>query len=99
MVYRVEVTDRANRDLEEIYQYIHADSSVRAFEWFNGLEKAIYSLDQYPQRGAITRERKELRHLLYGHKPHVYRIIYGIDESTKRVRVLHLRHGARDAFT
>jgi len=34
--------------------------------------------------------------LLYGHKPHIYRVIYRILERPKHVEVLHIRHGAMD---
>jgi hypothetical protein len=44
-----------------------------------------------------TRNR-ELRHLLYGHKPNVYRVIYRIVEKQKHIQVLHIRHGARRPF-
>jgi toxin ParE1/3/4 len=37
-----------------------------------------------------------LRHLLYGKKPNVYRVILEIDEARKVVRVLTIRHGAMD---
>jgi len=36
--------------------------------------------------------------LLYGHKPHIYRVIYRILERPKQVEVLHIRHGAMDQF-
>jgi len=39
--------------------------------------------------------RDKLRHLLYGHKPHVYHVIYRVLEKKKQVEVLHIRHGAR----
>jgi mRNA-degrading endonuclease RelE of RelBE toxin-antitoxin system len=38
---------------------------------------------------------RELRHLLYGKKPHVYRVIYEVDEGRQAVLVLTIRHGAR----
>lgn len=98
MKFRVELTARAGRDLKLIYHHIHADSSVRASTWFNGLEALVYSLEEYPNRGAITLEGKKLRHLLYGNKPHIYRVIYSVHDRTKKVRVLHIRHGARDAI-
>lgn len=41
----------------------------------------------------------QLRHLLYGKKPHVYRIIYRLSEEQQDVEILHIRHGARQAFT
>jgi mRNA-degrading endonuclease RelE of RelBE toxin-antitoxin system len=34
-------------------------------------------------------------HLLYGKKPHVYRVIYEVDEKWRSVLVLAIRHGAR----
>jgi toxin ParE1/3/4 len=98
MVYRVELAERAGRDLDDIYLTTHADSSERAFTWFNGLEQRIYSLERFPERGPITREQKTLRHLLYGKKPHIYRIIYSVDHSAQVVAVLHIRHGARKPF-
>ena len=98
MAYRVELTVRAGRDLRRIYRHIHADDSEPAFAWFNGLESLVCSLDELPNRGTVTPEDKKLRHLLYGNKPYVYRIIYCVYERTKKVRVLHIRHGARKAF-
>jgi hypothetical protein len=35
----------------------------------------------------------EVRHLLYGRKPHVYRILFTIKGDT--VSILHIRHGRR----
>ena len=99
MPYRVELTRRASRDLWHIFQHIRAEDSVQSFAWFNGLEAMVHSLDEHPGRGAITPESKKLRHLLYGNKPHIYRIIYRVKERTKKVQVLHIRHGARDEFT
>jgi mRNA-degrading endonuclease RelE of RelBE toxin-antitoxin system len=36
--------------------------------------------------------------LLYGRKGRRYRVIYAIDEASRTVTVLHIRHGSRDAF-
>ena len=72
--------------------------AVQAHAWFDGLEKAVLSLDENPARGAPIPEGGDLRHLLYGQRRHLYRIIYAIDEGNRIVTVLHIRHGARDAF-
>ncbi len=98
MAYRVDITQRAERDLDRIYLTIEADSSEQARVWFNGLERTVLSLDEHPARGAPIPEGGALRHLLYGRKGHRYRIIYAIDEASSSVTVLHIRHGARDAF-
>jgi len=99
MAYRVDLTERAARDLRRIYHTVNADASAQAHAWFNGLEGLILSLDEHPARGAVTPEGSSFRHLLYGQKPHVYRVIYEIDEQNRVVTVLHIRHGRRDAFT
>jgi toxin ParE1/3/4 len=98
MAYRVELTERAVRDLERIYRTIEAEDAAQAAAWFNGLEKAILSLDEHPARGAVISEDARLRHLLSGRRRHLYRIIYALDERNRIVTVLHIRHGARDAF-
>jgi mRNA-degrading endonuclease RelE of RelBE toxin-antitoxin system len=46
--------------------------------------------------GNPKKARRPLRNLLYGAKPHVYRVIYEIDEPRRVVRVLTIRHGAMD---
>ena len=98
MAYRVELTVRAGRDLRHIYRRIHARDSKQAFAWFNGLATMIYSLSENPARGAVPPENEKLRQLFYGNKPHIYRIIYRVEERAKKVTVLHVRHGARDEF-
>jgi len=80
MAYLVNITSRTERDLARLYEDINAEYSGTALKWYRGLKDAILSL---------------LRHLLYGHKPHVYRVIYRVLERQKQVEVLHIRHGAR----
>ena len=49
---------------------------------------AIQTLGEMPQRLPVIREDPETRHLLYGNKPHIYRVIYRIDESKRVVNIL-----------
>ena len=98
MIYRVNLTERAERNLRRVYRAINAENAAHARAWFNGLERAILSLDQHPARGPVIPENDSLRHLLYGRRQHIYGIIYSIDERDRVVTVLHIRHGARDAF-
>lgn len=81
--------------MEAIYAFIHAEASENAFTWFNDLAREIYSLEQFPERGAVIPESKRLRHLLFGKKPSTYRIIYVLDKRSHVVNILHIRHGAR----
>lgn len=102
MAYAVELTLRAERDLIDIYERISAGDSVAAARWFNGLEAAIGALERFPRRCPLAPEagkaQPRLRHMLYGSKGDVYRVIYDIDERRKLVRVRTVRHVAMDEF-
>jgi toxin ParE1/3/4 len=98
MAYRVEIVPRAQRDLLHLFEKINARSSDAALIWYRGLKEAIRSLQNNPQRCPTTAESKGLRHLLYGKKPNVYRVIYRVVEAQKEVDILHIRHGAQQQF-
>lgn len=98
MAYRVELTERAERDLRRLYLTINATHSTQARTWFVGLEDAIFGLAEQPSRHPTIPDCVDLRHALYGRGRNVYRIIYTIDEPGQAVAVLHIRHGAQGAF-
>jgi toxin ParE1/3/4 len=99
MAYVVNISNRAQRDLARIYTRINADKSDAALKWYRGFKEAILTLEEQPNRCPVTPGNHKLRHLLYGSKPHFYRAIFSVVENRKQVRVLHIRHGARDGFT
>jgi toxin ParE1/3/4 len=90
--YRVISTQHAQKDLEQIYYYIAADSIKNAATVVLELEKKIYSLDTLPDRQPLIAENElfatEYRHLIYKN----HRIIYRISEKT--VFILRVVHGA-----
>ncbi len=92
------MTPRAERDIAGIYARIQVPTSDAALKWYLGLRDSIRSLRDSPTRCPRTPENDQLRHLLYGHKPHIYRVIFRIMEKPKQVEVLHIRHGAMDKF-
>jgi toxin ParE1/3/4 len=89
---------RAQRDLSGLYDWTRARSSEAALAWYRGFKDAIRTLRNSPNRCPVAPEDRELRHLLYGNKPHVYRVIFRVLEKQKQVDVLHIRHGARQEF-
>jgi len=95
MAYVVSISSRAEHDLAHLYEEINAEYSNAALKWYWGLKKAILTLEEQPNRYPVTRKKGELRHLLHGNKPHIYRVIYRVLERHKRVEVLHIRHAAR----
>jgi plasmid stabilization system protein ParE len=103
MVYRVELTERGVRDLDLLYQYILEDVSPLGARWFKGLEKAIRSLEHFPAAvpSPWKAEKSGTRFVsfFYGTKLNAYRILFGIDEGEKVVRVITIRHGRMNEFT
>jgi plasmid stabilization system protein ParE len=97
MAYRVEVTKSAEVQLEKLYLWLVERAPNQGSTWFNGLEHAILSLAQHPQRCRIAPERfdpdQPVRVLNHGRSPHVYRGFFTVDENV--VRVVHIRRGAR----
>ena len=98
MAFRVEYSTEAEADLDGILEWLilqHAGET--GLRWFEGLEEAVASLSTMPLRCSLAPENKrfpfEVRHLLYGRKPHVYRILFTIEGE--RVVILHIWHGRR----
>ena len=99
MAYRVEIARSAEAELEEIYRWVVARAPQQGAKWFNGLERAVFSLDQYPKRCAVAPESIDpalpVRVLSYGRKPHVYHVFFTVEDTGRIVRVVHIRRGAR----
>ena len=98
MDFRVELSEQAQRDIATIYDWLLAEQAGTAGErWFLALRAAITSLATLPSRCPLAPENPaspvEIRQLLYGSRPHVYRILFTIDGAA--VQVLHIRHGRR----
>ena len=102
MAFRVKASARAKRDLDRILKWLQkqqaGDAGLRGFQ---GLRDAVASLEDSPRRCALALESKvfafEVRQLLYGNKPHVYRVLFTIEGDT--VTLLHIRHGRRMPLT
>jgi plasmid stabilization system protein ParE len=81
MAFRVEITPEAEYDGEAILAWLLSqgagDTGIR---WFLALEDAIASLAHFLERCSLAPENKEfpfeVRQLLYGRRPHVYRILF-----------------------
>jgi len=88
--------------MEDLYDRVSAEDSAARVNWLNGLEEAISSLQRLPHRCPVAVESKiwgrTLRHLIYGAKHSLYRLIYEIDDVRQLVWIRTVRHGAMDEF-
>lgn len=91
--FKVFITINAQRDLEQIFSYIAADSVNNAKKFILELEQKIYSLDTLPERFAYIPENSyfgtNYRHI--NHKK--YRAVYKIDRNS--VYILRVFHGSK----
>lgn len=99
MQFDVLLTEHAERDLGEIYDYIAAhDTPINAARVLDRVEKALQSLSTFPERGSHPKELLVLGIREYRQtfsKP--YRLIYRI--ASRRVYVYLIVDGRRDMQT
>src|SRR5947207_10901304 len=103
MEFAIEVTPRAEADIQAAYAYIADASSRAATRWVVRLRQAIRSLAEMPGRCPLAPEAvdldAELRQLLVGRRGGTYRVVFRIVRrggGQPIVQVLAVRHGARD---
>ena len=85
MDFRVELTDQVKSDVSATPAWLVAqEASDAGARWFAALRQAISSLGALPARCPVAPESREspieIRRLLYGRRPRVYRILFSIDE-------------------
>jgi plasmid stabilization system protein ParE len=99
--YDVVVQRHARRDIGETHRWIAKRAPLAADQWLDRLQARIKTLEDQPDRCPLVAERHRLpfdvRELLHGVKPNVFRIIFVVDGS--RVRVLRIRRGQRRQLT
>ena len=99
MRHEVWLTQDAERDIEEIYDYVVGhDEPAKAAQLLDRLETVIETLASFPERGSCPKELLELgireyRQVFY--KP--YRLIYRV--MGKQVYVYLIADGRRDMQT
>ena len=95
--YRANLTLRAADHLEEIYRYIEQDSPTNAATMIGRVLDAIDALDILPHRYKVVATPDvvgaEVRSMPVGN----YLVRYHVDDATRTVTILSVRHGARDS--
>jgi len=94
-IYAVNITQSAETDLDEIILYIAQDNTKTALKILDKLQKKIYSLENYPERGRwvpelLDKNIKDYRELIAS----PWRIIYKIENND--VYILTVIDGRRN---
>ena len=97
MAYKIEVSETADAEADEVFEWIAEHSPDDVVRWYQGLFEKFDTLQHNPQRCPLAVEDETLqvgvRELLYGKRRGVYRILYTVEGDI--VRILHVRHAAR----
>jgi plasmid stabilization system protein ParE len=97
MIHRVIIQRLAVEDLDQAYQWAARRAPHTATCWLQRFQATLRSLEQHPERCPVAPEARklniELRELLFGQRPNVFRVIFLIDGDC--VRVLRIRRGQR----
>jgi plasmid stabilization system protein ParE len=75
--YEVRLQTVAERDLEEAYLQAARHAPVTAAKWLARFRRSLATLEDAPERCGFapehTKMKRELRQILLGKKPHVFR--------------------------
>jgi plasmid stabilization system protein ParE len=97
MEFRVDLTPRAQQDLDRIYDWAVSSAPLAGQRWFERFENNILSLSNFPKRclaePKLSSQRRTVRMLVFGTTRNKYRVYFTI--RAEAVIVLHIRHGAR----
>ncbi len=94
---KVVVQRLAKIDIQEAWHRAAVRAPRTADAWLDRLQETISTLQQNPDRCPLAAENGrvevELRELLFGRRPNVFRIVFTIDADT--VRVLRFLRASR----
>jgi len=103
MASKLVVLPQAEADIAEAFTYLSERAPEVAAHWYRHIRGEIKSLTEMPARCPLAPEGTklglELRHLTYGKRPGIYRIVFRIVEEGQEIHVLAVRHGARRPLT
>ena len=98
MIYEVEVSEQADRDLREIFEYIafELQSPENAIGQFDRLEEQILSLDAMPKRYRKYEKEPWKSRELHILSVDNYVILYIPNSDKKVVTILRVMYAGRD---
>lgn len=91
---KIRWTERAVRNLQNIYEYIAADSEVYAARFVKRIVEASEKLRSFPSLGRLVPEFAAygLREVLFKN----YRIVYRVVEDWSIIEIIAVVHASRD---
>ncbi len=93
---KVKFTEKADKDLINIWRYIADDSESKANEYIYKLtQSAIVTLSEFPFSSPLYNKDKNIRRHVYQN----YNLYYQVNESQETVYIVHILHSSLMANT
>ncbi len=93
MEFQIIITPSGKADIFGINTWLLENYENLAEKWIWGLSQTISSLSKFPERCPTIPESEsfdvEVRQIIYGKKPHTYRILFSI--QNEKVYILRVR--------
>lgn len=93
MQFQVIITPSAKADIFEINTWFLENYPDLAEGWLWGISQSVTSLSKFPERCPVSAESEAfdvvVHQLIYGKKPHTYRILYSVQDN--KVYILRVR--------
>lgn len=86
----IKISEKAKRQLRNIYNYFLENSTKYAEEFINGFYKKLENLKMFPKICSIVPkfEHYEIRKLLFKN----YRILYQFNEDNDEIKIITILH-------
>jgi toxin ParE1/3/4 len=98
MPFRVQFERKAEFDLRRAEQFLVRLGPKSLSHWHTRLQRAIRGLREdpgrYPEADEAGNLNVDLREMLFGRRPHIYRVLFSIKVDT--ITIHRIRHAARD---
>ncbi len=93
MVHKVELSQPAKRDLQDVIKYVSADNPEIAERFGRFLLSKTKALAQFPEMGRAVPEFRDssVREIIV----RSYRVIYRLDRAKRIVEIIRFWHAAR----
>ena len=93
-VYQVVWTNRARKNLKQVYDYIREDSPQNAYKVVEAISTAVYKAIKNPEVYRPDKYKINNDGSYRAFEKHRYRVVYRFNKDT--IRVLRVRHTSQE---
>ncbi len=93
--YRILLSKRSAKDLQEIFDYIYRDSPRNAVAVIEHILQSIETLKIFPHRNLVKGQSGRVKNPIRSLPVQSWVIFFRVRDDERVVRIVRIRHGAR----